>query len=98
MHADIPPASPYESILQRDEHSAYRSLVGELLYLSVSTRPYLSFALGVLSRQLRAPIKRHFTLLKSVLQYLRGTFQYGLIFRKDTSITASSLSAAVDAD
>jgi hypothetical protein len=57
----------------------YRSIVGGLLFLFVSTRVDIGFALSILSQHLSNPKPTHFMLAKRVLQYLLGTKTHGLI-------------------
>jgi hypothetical protein len=58
----------------------YQEIVGSLLYLSVHTRPDLSYSLGVLSRFMQNPTDVHFCAAKRILRYLKGTVQLGLNF------------------
>jgi hypothetical protein len=56
----------------------YRSLVGELLYLSVCTRPDIAFSVGMLSKFLDKAGEAHWEAAVRVLLYLKGTSTYGL--------------------
>ncbi|GKC26045.1 ribonuclease H-like domain-containing protein [Tanacetum coccineum] len=71
----------------------YRSLVGSLQYLTF-TRPDISYAVQVClhMHDLREP---HFSALKQILRYIRGSLDYGLqLFSSSTT----DLVAYVDAD
>ena len=59
----------------------YMSLVGKLIYLSVVSRPDLSFVVSSLSQVLKNPSQDHWLLAKKVLRYLKGTFDLGLVFK-----------------
>ena len=61
--------------------SLYMSLVGKLNYLSVVSRPDLSFVVSSLSQVLKNPSHVHWLLTKKVLRYLKGTFDLGLVFK-----------------
>ncbi|GJV48825.1 retrovirus-related pol polyprotein from transposon TNT 1-94 [Tanacetum coccineum] len=61
--------------------SLYRSLIGQLLYLTHS-RPDISFLIGVLSQFMHKPSKHHFGATKRVLRYLAGTKEFGIWFRR----------------
>lgn len=63
------------------ENIPYRSLVGSLLYFSVTTRPDIAFSVGVLSRHMSSPTTEHWKLAKNVLRYLSQTADLGLTFR-----------------
>eukprot|EP00253_Pinus_taeda_P035241 PITA_35241 len=54
----------------------YASAVGSLMYAMVCTRPYIAYAVGVLSRFISKPGKEHWTTVKRVFRYLRGTSDY----------------------
>jgi hypothetical protein len=51
----------------------YANAVGSLMYVMVCTRPYIAHAVGVLSRYMSKPWKEHWTTVKRVFRYLRGT-------------------------
>ena len=61
--------------------SLYMSLVGKLNYLSVVSRPGLSFVVSSLGQVLKNPSHDHWFLAKKVLRYLKGTFDFGLVFK-----------------
>lgn len=58
------PASASESVFSSEFHSIYRSLLGGLLYLGVSTRLDLSFSISALARHMHAPNSWQLKLLK----------------------------------
>ncbi|GFH21957.1 Gag-Pol poly, partial [Haematococcus lacustris] len=58
----------------------YSALVGSLLYLTCCTRPDIAFAVGALARHMSAPTKQHGLAACSVLCYLKGTADQGLLF------------------
>ena len=59
----------------------YASAVGSLMYAMVCTRPDIAHAVGVLSRFMSNPGKEHWTTVKRVFRYLRGTSDYGLCYQ-----------------
>ncbi|KAK2965254.1 hypothetical protein RJ640_015752 [Escallonia rubra] len=56
----------------------YRSMVGNLLYLT-ATRPDIMFAASLLSRFMQAPSHFHLGAAKRVLRYIQGTVDYGIM-------------------
>lgn len=56
----------------------YRKAIGQLLYLATNTRPDIAAAVGLLSRQVSHPQPHHWTAVKRVLRYLKGTTNLGL--------------------
>lgn len=80
---------------------SYSSLVGSLLYLSISTRPDITQAVGALARYLSCPTVGHWNAAITVARYLSGTSDYGLWFGSaPTSAPADTLTlhAYCDAD
>ena len=81
------PISPGEKLSKEDgassaDQTRFRSLVGGLLYLA-ATRPDILFAVNLLSRFMHSPGETHFKAAKRVLRYIRGTCDYGVLFKAD---------------
>ncbi len=64
----------------------YRQMVGELLYLANTSRPDLSHCVGVLSRFVENPGRKHWDAAKRVLRYLEGSKDIGLIFNGNATV------------
>lgn len=67
------------------DETLYRSLVGNLLYLT-STRPDIMFASSLLSRFMHCPSHFHLGAGKRVLRYLQGTLNYGIKYYKNVNV------------
>jgi hypothetical protein len=65
----------------------YLSTIGALMYLANGTRPDIAFAVNLLARFSSAPTKRHWTGIKRILRYLRGTIDLGLYFQKKQDLS-----------
>lgn len=76
------------------DETAYRSLVGKLLFAAGTVRPDISFAVGVLSRYLQHPREAHAAAAKHVCRYLKGTLDTGLVYSKLTPFTLTGYSDA----
>ena len=61
----------------------YQSAVGSLLYLSSWTRPDITYAVSNVSRFCKNPTKQHWTAVKRILRYLKGTPNHGLLYTKN---------------
>ena len=61
----------------------YASAVGSLMYAMVCTRPDIAYAVGVVSRFLSNPGKKHWAAVKWILRYLRGTSKICLCFNSE---------------
>jgi histone deacetylase 1/2 len=77
-----------------DDSTQYRSIVGALQYLTL-TRPDISFSVNKVCQFLHAPTTSHWTAVKRILRYIKGTLKTGLTFRRSSSVL---LSAFLDAD
>ncbi|XP_058782896.1 secreted RxLR effector protein 161-like [Vicia villosa] len=55
----------------------YKILVRSLCYLTC-TRPDILYVVGVVSRYMEAPTTTHFKAAKRILQYIKGTTNFGL--------------------
>jgi hypothetical protein len=62
-------------------HVLYASAVGSSMYAMVCTRLDISHAVGVLSKYMSKQGKEHWTSVKRVFRYLRGTTSYGLCYQ-----------------
>nr|KYP66401.1 hypothetical protein KK1_012692 [Cajanus cajan] len=62
-------------VLQDD--TIYRSVVGALQYVTL-TRPEISFAVNKACQFMAKPLKSHWTAVKRILHYLKGTLHNGL--------------------
>lgn len=58
----------------------YQTAIGSLMYAALGTRPDISFAVQHLSQFSSRPSKAHWTAVKRVFRYLKGTPDTGLIF------------------
>jgi hypothetical protein len=67
----------------------YISAIGSIIYLAISTRPDISFAVGRLARYNANPGPAHWQAVKHLFRYLKGTMDYKLSLAPD--ITTSEL-------
>ncbi|GJX70823.1 putative RNA-directed DNA polymerase [Tanacetum coccineum] len=73
-------ASDLEKNIEKMDRVPYASAVGSLMYDMVCTRPDLAHAVGVVSRFLSNPGKKHWEAVKWIFRYLRGTSKLGITF------------------
>lgn len=57
----------------------YLQLLGSIAYAAIGTRPDLAYAIGVLSQFGANPGSAHWTALKRLIRYLKGTADLGLV-------------------
>ncbi|KAJ7009759.1 Retrovirus-related Pol polyprotein from transposon TNT 1-94 [Populus alba x Populus x berolinensis] len=72
----------------------YASVVGSLMYAMVCSRPDIAHAVGVVSRFLSNPSKEHWSVVKWILRYLKGTSSFSLCFANNKPV----LDGYTDAD
>ena len=63
----------------------YQQIVGSLQYLSTMTRPDITYAVSTVAKFCSKPTKVHFTAVKRILRYLKGTSNHGLLYKKASS-------------
>jgi hypothetical protein len=85
LHDDS--STPFEDI------SAYRCLVGRLIYLN-TTRPDITFITQQLSQFLSKPTHTHYNAALRVLKYLKGCPGRGLFFPRSSSLQILGFSDA----
>ncbi|XP_047942673.1 secreted RxLR effector protein 161-like [Salvia hispanica] len=61
---------------------SYANAIGSVMYLMVSTRPDIAYAVSCLSRYMSNPGHVHWEALKWLLRYLMQTANYGLCYSK----------------
>ena len=64
--------------------SYYNRIIESLMYLT-STRPDLVYSVSLISRYMAKPTEIHLQATKRILRYLKGTFDYGIMYRKGDS-------------
>jgi len=62
------------------QHIPYREALGALMFVYQGTRPDIASALTSLGRFTANPGKAHWTALKRVFRYLKGTKNYKLLY------------------
>ena len=74
--------------LERKEMESipYASVVGSLLYAQTSTRPDISFVVGMLGRYQSNPRLNHWKAAKKVFRYLQGTKVYMLTYNRSNHL------------
>ena len=63
----------------------FQSAVGSLLYLSIMTRPDITYAVSNVAKFCANPSKQHWVAVKRIMRYVKGTLSLGLLYSKDGS-------------
>jgi histone deacetylase 1/2 len=86
--------SAYEGVvLQPDDVTRYRSVVGALQYLTM-TRPDISFAVNKVCQYLHAPTSLHWAAVKRIIRYLKHSMDLGMKIQRSSSSLVSAFSDA----
>ena len=56
----------------------YQAAIGSLIYASIASRPDIAEAVGVLSQFMARPGPEHWTGVKRIFRYIKGTLDFGL--------------------
>ncbi|CAN6580790.1 unnamed protein product [Malus baccata var. baccata] len=94
----LTPCHPNQKLLNHgsppiSDLTTYRSLVGALQYLTF-TRPDIAFSVNQVCQFMHQPLESHFTAVKCILRYLKGSMDLGLCFTPGSL----HLQAYIDAD
>ena len=88
-YTPVDSGAKFTSLCDQDEESVdvrlYQAAIGSLNYAAVATRPDLSVAVGILSQFMQSPTQAHWVGIKRVFRYIRGTLNYGLVYRSSES-------------
>ncbi|WVZ48888.1 hypothetical protein U9M48_000283 [Paspalum notatum var. saurae] len=79
--------------LNEKDKFKYWSIVGGLQYLTL-TRPDLSFAVNRVCQYIQSPTDAHWTAVKRILRFVKGTADHGLKIQKSGSMMLSGFSDA----
>lgn len=66
---------------KRVDAANFKQMVGCLMYL-LATRPDLAYVVCLIARYKEKPTEMHFAAAKRILRYLKGSLQYGILYKK----------------
>jgi hypothetical protein len=76
---------PNKEQANKENIKLFQILIGSLLYIMLSTRLDIAFVVIKLARFASNPSNIHFTAVKRVYKYLKGTKDYGITYYKNNS-------------
>ena len=79
------------------ENWPFREIVGNLMWLSISTRPDIANAVRAVARYCTAPRAIHWKTALGILEYINGTSEYGITFQRG-ALSGISLEVFANAD
>ena len=78
-------------------HVPYVNAIGSLMYVMICIRPDLAYAVSMVSRYMHNPGKKHWSIVKWIFRYLKGTSHVGLVFDKKL-VATDNVIGYVDSD
>ncbi len=100
---ESPMSTTFNEDESQDDHTIYgesyryREAIGELLYLAGCTRPDIRYAVQRLSKAVENQKAGHWSGVKRILRYLKGTKTLGLRYQRSTNVKSHVLTAYCDA-
>ncbi|CAA7258947.1 unnamed protein product [Cyclocybe aegerita] len=84
----------------QDEHLSvgYATLIGSLMYLAIGTRPDIAYTVQKLAQFTQNPKPKHWTAVKRIFRYLKGTRTHALTYSGSDNFTTPELNIYCDAD
>ena len=76
----------------------YQSAVGSLLYLCTRTRPNITYAVCNVAKFCSKPSSDHWSAVKRIFRYLRGTTEFGILYEKQSCDESNICVGYSDAD
>lgn len=74
----------------------YKEAIGCLMFISLLTRPHITYAVNHAAKLCENPRNIHWTTVKRIMRYLNGTSDYGLLYQRQP--TAPTLTGFCDDD
>ena len=72
--------TPDDADLSEMRNMPYQVAIGSLMYAALGTQPDISYTVQALSQYSLCPGPKHWTTVKRVFQYLKGTHKFGITF------------------
>lgn len=85
-----------DQVKEETTQQTYREAVGSLLFLATVSRPDIAHAVSVTSRFIGKSSKAHWNAVKRIIKYVKGTLNFGLIYKSCNDVT--QIQAFSDAD
>ena len=77
---------------------SYANLIGSLTYLAIATCPDIAYAINKLAQFTSAPKTKHWTAVRRIFRYLKGTKNYKLTYGGSDELLNEELNIYCDAD
>ena len=71
----------------------YANLIGSLMYLAIATRPDITYSVNKLAQYTSAPKPKHWTAVKRIFWYLKGTKYLELVYGETPELLNSRINS-----
>ena len=85
-------------VIDKKSITGYAQLIGSLMYLAIGTRPDIAFAVNKLAQFSSDPTTEHWTAVKRIFRYLKGTRSHALTYGGRNTDLSEDLNIFCDAD
>jgi hypothetical protein len=68
-----------------EDTTMYKRIVGSLIYMTI-TRPYLNYAIGVVSQFMQTPRKPHLDVVRRMLRCIKHTLHSGIFYETKSQL------------
>ena len=75
-----------------------KNTIGSLMYAAIGTRPDIAYAVHTLAKFTRSPQPKHWTAIKHVFRYLKGTCNHTLTYSRSDQEWKLELNMYCDTD
>ena len=79
-------------------NQGYANLIRSLMYLAITTQPNIAYSVNKLTQYMSAPKAKHWTAIKRIFRYLKGTRQFKLTYGGSLELLHDKISIYCDAD
>ena len=76
----------------------YANLIGSLMYLTIATQPNTAYSVNKLTQYTLAPKTKHWTAIKRIFRYLKGTRQFKLTYGGSLELLHNKINIYCDAN
>ena len=94
-HKGAPKDTVAHQVLETNSKFNYRNVLGELMYVYITCRPDIGYAITTFSKFSSEPSAFHYKLLRGVAKYLCSTITWGIRFNRPSPLNLDKLDKLV---
>ena len=90
-----PEGTAAHQVLATQSKFDYRNVLGELMYVYITCRPDIGYAITTLSKFSSCPSAFHYKLVRGLAKYLQSTITWGIRFNRPTPLNLDKLEDSI---